>query len=165
MKTKGSFDLQMLIEGRSVKQNVHVIPQLHEPFILGIDFIRNHGLSYCPKHHHFYWEENCPLDHGSILVLKDRMVIPPLCSRICSVKVEGPYNLGTVGIATIRMSDMPWIRGGPVLTERDDAQQILMEIRNASPVPRELPRNCKIGIFETVDEENIVPIECLQGEP
>ncbi len=165
MKTKGSFDLQMLIEGRSVKQNVHVIPQLHEPFILGIDFIRKHGLSYCPKHHHFYWEENCPLDHGSILVLKERMVLPPLCSRICSVRVEGSTYPGITGIATVKVSDMPWIRGGPVLVEQDDTSQICMEIRNASPVPRELPRHCRIGIFERIDEDNIVPIEYLQGEP
>jgi hypothetical protein len=51
MKTQGAINLKMGIEGKDVVQTVHVIPKLHEPFILGIDFIRDHGLSYCPKHH------------------------------------------------------------------------------------------------------------------
>jgi hypothetical protein len=33
MKTKGAINLKMEIEGKSVSQVVHVIPQLHEPLI------------------------------------------------------------------------------------------------------------------------------------
>ncbi len=71
MKTQGAINLKMGIEGKDVVQTVHVIPKLHEPFILGIDFIRDHGLSYCPKHHSFYWETVCPLEKNLILTLKE----------------------------------------------------------------------------------------------
>ena len=165
MKTRGTFDLQMQVEGKMVSQKVHVIPTLHEPFILGIDFIREHGLNYCPKHHHFHWDEHCPLDHGSILVLKERMVIPPLCSRLCNVRIDGNQNSEGLGIATVKISDMPWIRGGPVLIENTPTRGATVEIRNASPVPRELPRNCKLGVFERIDEENVMSVDELQGGP
>jgi len=164
MKTKGVIDLTMQVEGKTVSQKIHVIPRLHEPFILGIDFIRDHGLSYCPRHHHFYWEKQCPLDHGAILVLKERMVIPPLCSRICMVKVDGAKMSDGVGVATIRIPEMPWIRGGPVLTNVEGSCQALIEIRNASPVPRELLRGSSVGTFEKIDEEELIPVEMIQDE-
>jgi putative transposase len=164
MKTQGAINLKMGIEGKDVVQTVHVIPKLHEPFILGIDFIRDHGLSYCPKHHSFYWETVCPLEKNLILTLKERMVIPPLCRRICAVKVEGGL-LPPLGIATIQIADMPWIRGGPVLTKREENNHVMIEIRNASPMPRELPRNFRIGTFEEVDAEELMPVEILQGAP
>lgn len=164
MKTKGAINLKMEIEGKAVAQTVHVIPQLHEPFILGIDFIRSHQFSYCPKHNSFYWEERCPLENDMILVLKERMIIPPLCRRICTVKVEGG-PLPEVGIATVQISEMPWIRGGPVVTKGNSNNQIVLEIRNASPVPRELPRNCRVGVFEGIQEADLIPVENLQGVP
>ncbi len=164
MKTKGVIDLTMQVEGKTVSQKIHVIPRLHEPFILGIDFIRDHGLSYCPRHHHFYWEKQCPLDHGAILVLKERMVIPPLCSRICMVKVDGTGMTNGTGVATIRIPEMPWIRGGPVLTNVEGPGQALVEIRNASPVPRELQRGSSVGTFEKIDEEELIPVEMIQDE-
>jgi hypothetical protein len=53
MKTHGAINLKMGIEGKNVVQTVHVIPKLHEPFILGIDFIRDIVNQAAPK------ENNC----------------------------------------------------------------------------------------------------------
>ncbi len=144
MKTKGAINLKMEIEGKVVSQIVHVIPQLHKLFILGIDFIRDYEFNYCPKHHHFYWDARCPLETDMILVLKERMVIPPLCQRICTVRVEGG-PLPEIGIATVQIPSMPWIRRGSALTKGNRDNQIVLEIKNASPVPRELTRNTPGG--------------------
>ena len=69
-----------------------------------------------------------------------------------------------VGVATIRIPEMPWIRGGPVLTNVEGSCQALIEIRNASPVPRELLRGSSVGTFEKIDEEELIPVEMIQDE-
>jgi hypothetical protein len=99
-----------------------------------------------------------------ILVLKERMVIPPLCQRVCTVKVEGG-PLPEIGIATVQIPSMPWIRGGPVVRKGNRDNQVVLEIRNSSPVPRELPRNCRVGLFEEVRDADLIPVESLQGVP
>jgi len=160
---KGLLDLPMRVRGRALTHKVHIIPNLHEPFILGIDFIRQHGLGYCPRHHEFHWEEQCPRDQDTVLLLKEQTVLPPLSRRICVVRVKQSRLTGQDGVASVKISEMPWIQGGPVLTRVQDNHDVLVEIRNASPVPRELSRGAIIGTFEYVQDNDCTPIERLEG--
>jgi len=75
MNATGSLKLCMTVNGKALTHQVHVIPKLHEPLILGIDFIRTHGLGYCPKHHEFHWEEICPREHGTVMRIKEKMIL------------------------------------------------------------------------------------------
>jgi len=51
---------------------VFVISGLHENFILGIDFIRDFGLNYCPRHREFLVEGGCPQEQVGQMKLKER---------------------------------------------------------------------------------------------
>jgi len=155
MKALGTVTLNMMVEGHPVQHELFVLPTLHEPMILGIDFIRRHNLGYCPKHHEFYWTEQCPKDHGVRLTLPKRMVLPPLSSRVCTLKLGSNREPGSTGIASIQIEEQPWIRGGPVLTKVTPSQMVTVELRNASPVPREMTRGLVIGLLETLDDDDV----------
>jgi len=70
MSACGQIEQPMSVEGQTVTLKVHVLPKLREPLILGIEFIQEHALQYCPTHCQFHWSEQCPVDHASVLTLK-----------------------------------------------------------------------------------------------
>ncbi|MBM3917836.1 MAG: DDE-type integrase/transposase/recombinase, partial [Sphingomonadales bacterium] len=167
MSACGQIELPMNVEGRTVTHKVHVLPKLHEPLILGIDFIQEHGLRYCPTHCQFHWSEQCPVDHASVLTLRQKLVLPPLSTKVCTVRVDGNRPAGACGIASVLVEDQPWIRGGPVWTKMQTNGVALVELRNASPVPRELPRGLKLGMFEPLEEDEAKALaveDLIKGE-
>jgi len=123
--------------------------------ILGIDFIRKHNLGYCPKHHEFHWTEQCPRDHGVRLTLPKRMVLPPLSSRVCTLKLGSNRETESTGIASIQIEEEPWIQGGLVLTNVTSSKMVTVELRNASPVPQEMTRGLVVGLLEMMDDDDV----------
>ncbi len=162
LNTKGVIIAAMKICRREVTHRVHVIPHLHEPLILGIDFIRDKGLGYCPRHHEFHWEYQCPKEHENILHSRETMTLPPLCNRVCRVKLSTKREHGSIGIATIQLEDQPWIQGGPVLTKVENEREVTVELYNASPVLRTIERATAIGSFDDwTDDSGLVSLEDL----
>ncbi len=51
------------------------------------------------------------------------------------------------------------------MTKGNRDNQIVLEIRNASPVPRELMRSTLVGVFEEVREMDLIPLDSFQGVP
>jgi hypothetical protein len=51
----GIYDFDLQITDKTLKHLVHVIRNLHEDIILGIDFIHMHQLTYCPETQEFSW--------------------------------------------------------------------------------------------------------------
>jgi hypothetical protein len=45
----GKYKLKAHIGTKEIQHKFYVIPDLNEPLILGIDFIQQHQLWYCPK--------------------------------------------------------------------------------------------------------------------
>jgi len=134
MSACGQIELPMSVEGQTVTHSVHVLPELHEQLILGIDFIQEHGLRHCPMHSKFYWSEQCPVDHASVLTLRQKTVIPPLCMKICTARVNSNRVAGDCSIASVLVEDQPWIWGGPVCAKMQNNGVALVELRNVSPV-------------------------------
>ncbi len=49
LQVRGLYEFTFHINSKFVKHRCYVIPDLNEPLILGIDFIQQHQLWYCPK--------------------------------------------------------------------------------------------------------------------
>ena len=73
--------------GKKVSFPTYVIEKLHEPFILGIDFIREENMNYCPRHREFSWNSICPQEKIATIALKQETVIPAMGQRLCQVQV------------------------------------------------------------------------------
>ncbi len=134
--------------GRVIQYPLYIVDRLHVPFILGIDFIADNDLGYCPKHQEFYWSGNCPKDHVVSLGLKEAVTIPAMGRRRCKVRMSNQGWAGRTVVASIKMNEQPWIRGGPMLTDVDEHGDIWVEINNASPIQRELSRWDEVGHAE-----------------
>ena len=80
--------------GKKVSFTTYVIKKLHEPFILGIDFIREENMNYCPRHREFSWNSICPQEKIASIALKQETVIPAMGQRLCQIQVSGPHLKG-----------------------------------------------------------------------
>jgi hypothetical protein len=133
---------------KMIEYPVYIVDKLHEPFIMGIDFIKDMNLGYCPAHHEFFWTGNCPRDHVVTLGLKDAVTIPAFGKRRCKVKIANQKLAGKSVVASVLMEAQPWIRGGPILTDVDDNGDAWVEVSNASPITRELNKWDQVGHAE-----------------
>jgi hypothetical protein len=52
----GKYQFKAQIYTKAIQHELYLIPDLNEPIILGIDFIQQHQLWYCPKNRLFAWE-------------------------------------------------------------------------------------------------------------
>jgi hypothetical protein len=85
---------------------MYVIPDLNQTLILGIDFIQQHQLWYCPKNRSFAWEGQPNWWNGHLKVCS-AMTIPPLSVAYINVAVwteggalPGEGNLCLANIAS-----------------------------------------------------------------
>ncbi len=140
--------LRFTVLGKTIEQPMYIMNRLHEAFIIGIDFIEKHSLGFCPRHREFYWNSQCPREHVASLGLKESFTIPALGRRRCKVKVDDRSYAGRTVVASVAMSQYPWIRGGPVLTTVNENGDVWVEIGNSSPITRELQRMDQVGLAE-----------------
>ena len=140
--------LQFKILDRVVQYPVYVVDRLHEAFILGIDFLVDENLGYCPKHREFYWEGICPREHVAAIGMRETITIPALGRRCCKMRIANKELAGRTVVASVNMNGQPWIRGGPVLTSVDENGDAWVEIYNASPIAREINKWDSVGLAE-----------------
>jgi hypothetical protein len=155
MSSVGMYKIPMEMEGKMSSPIFQVLPKLHENFILGIDFISEQGLQLCLRHHRFYWTEECPLEHGKVLLIKEEVTLPPHSSKICRVQISG-RNEPNDFIAEISLPSQPWIQGAPSIIRQKEGNPTLIEIFNASLVPRTLTKNTNA---EILDPTRIMSVE------
>jgi hypothetical protein len=48
LPVRGLYEFNLKVDKKFIKHKFYVIPDLNEPLILGIDFIQQHQLWYCP---------------------------------------------------------------------------------------------------------------------
>jgi hypothetical protein len=133
----------------------YIIPDLNEPLKLGIDFIQQHQLWYCPKNRSFAWEGQPNWGQGHLKVC-NATVIPPLSvaylkATICT---EGGSSPGkdNLCIAAVASSLHPLITDGPYLVQPDNQGQVTVGAKNCSPVDLKLQRNDFIGSIKNVQK-------------
>jgi hypothetical protein len=132
---------------------MYVIPELNEPLILGIDFIQQHQLWYCPKNCLFAWEGQPNWGTGHLKVCSTT-TIPLLTVTYIKVAIqmEGkvPPGEGNLCLANIASSQHLLVTGGPYLVSPDTLGQITIAVKNCAPVDLELSCNDFIGTLENI---------------
>jgi len=138
------------ILGQTKEYRVFVIDGLHEDFILGIDFIRDQNLGYCPKHREFFWEGGCPQEHTRNLKTKKSIHLAALSTHRCQVQLDRSIDSTEkeAWLAQISMDKQPWICGHPALVSIDERNSAWVTITNASPVARTIDKGEVVGQIE-----------------
>ncbi len=153
MPVHGKYQFKAQIGTKTIQHEFYVIPELNELLILGIDFIQQHQLWYCPKNRSFAWEGQPNWGAGHLKVCS-AVTIPPLSVAFVKVAVrtEGgaPPGEGNLCLANIVSAQHPLVTGGPYLVSPDALGQVTVAVKNCAPVELELSRNNFIGNLENI---------------
>ncbi len=154
LPVRGLYEFAFNINSKFIKHRCHVIPDLNEPLILGIDFIQQHQLWYCPKNKSFAWEGQPNWGQGQLKVCS-ATIIPPL--SVAYIKATIRTESGSMPaqnilcIANIASSLHPLITGGPYLVEPDSLGQVTVAVKNCASTDLELNRNDFVGSIENIE--------------
>jgi len=155
LPVRGYYEFNFMIDKKFIKHKCYVIPSLNEPLILGIDFIQQHQLWYCPKNKSFAWEGQPNWGQGHLKVCA-ATIVPPLSVAYlkATIRTEGGSlpGEGNLCIANIASSLHTLITGGPYLVQPDSQGQITVAVKNCSPVDLELQRNNFISSIKNVQD-------------
>jgi hypothetical protein len=138
---RGLYKFNFRINSKFVKHKCYVIPDLNEPLILGIHFIQQHQLWYCPKNKSFAWEGQPNWGQGHLKIC-NATVIPPL--SVTYIKATIHTESGSLPaeknlcIANVASSLHPLITGGPYLVEPDNQGQVTVATKNCATTDLEL---------------------------
>ena len=152
LDVRGVFTLQMKVLGRQINHPFRVIRGLHEPAILGADFINQQCLGYDPCKRTVVWM-GAEEEASSPVRVSATVVIPEFSSRL----VHSKTNLGgkPLVVAEIFCQEQPHLQGGPGLVETDQGGRCLLEIFNSGLEPIILERGCVVGQSETLDTQKM----------
>jgi hypothetical protein len=147
------YEFRIRISTKFLKHKLHVIPDLNEPLILGINFIQKHQLWYCPKKKPFTFEGQPNGGQGRLKVYSATTVLPLSVTFIkATVRTKGgALPEGNLCIANVPSKVHPLVTGGLVWSP-DIQGQITIAVKNCSPVDLELHRNDFIGSVENVQD-------------
>jgi hypothetical protein len=155
LDVKGVFNLPVTVLGRQVRHPFRVIRNLHEPVILGADFINQQHLGYNPCSKEVHWAG--PGEEDSEIKVSSVSVIPEFSSRAVSVKT----NLGRRSqvVAEIFCENWPHLTGGPGLVETDEEGRCVVELFNTGPEPVFLERGQPIGLSQALLDGKVVELD------
>jgi hypothetical protein len=154
LPVRGLYEFTFHINSKFIKHGCYVIQELNEPLILGIDFIQQHQLWYCPKNKSFAWDGQPNWGQGQLKVC-NATIIPPL--SIAYIKATIRTESGSLPaennlcIANIASSLHPLITGGPYLVEPDSLGQVTVAVKNCAPTDLELHQNDFVGNIENIE--------------
>jgi hypothetical protein len=88
MYSQGLYEVEMRVEGKTLRYPFFVIPELKEDFIVGIDFIKTFQLHLCLKHHHFHWQPTCPQENLRTIYCVKETFLPPNSTSLLQIQVD-----------------------------------------------------------------------------
>jgi len=148
LEYRGTCPLPIKIEDKEMTHEVHVITNLNEKVILGIDFISRNGLTYATDTREFGWLHipQPKWKRGFISVIQ-QTVLPPLTASFVSVNISDEQHIrlpsAEVCISTICSPSHPLLMGGPDLVQTD-LHPTRIKLINSSPFEIELRRDEQI---------------------
>ena len=156
LRVKGSFLMTLSVMNREIQQTVHVIENLGQPAILGIDAIEKLGLTYSAKQKQFYFEnENWNFKKGNLFALSAHNV-PPMTAqpiRVSALESTGfRPPAGVTAVATIHAPHAPSLQGGPGLVTTNQLGEVTVMLYNCAMHEVQVDRGDILG-----------SIECVQG--
>ncbi len=151
---RGTYLVPMQIFGRKIMHDLVILDHVQD-YILGIDFIKQHALSYNSLQDKCFWETP-PIDSG-ILKTQERIFIDALSSRKVKLKCVNEENI-KIGqtntmIATIS-TQHSLITGPPGLIKFDKEGVAYAVIQNCSPSAIWIERDEPVGFAEHHTNEN-----------
>jgi hypothetical protein len=162
LNVRGKYTIPLQIADKTISHDFYVIRNLSEPVILGIDFITQHRLNYCPHSQSFFWKGEDHWQKG-VMRINQTQKLEPLSVHNIRVNLFTENNTRPATnsdcIATIASPQMPSLTGGPALIKVDQTGQAIIQVINCAPFERELDRGEIMGIFEKVNKTDIYPLE------
>jgi len=154
--------IPVTIDNKEVTHTFFLIDNLNEECILGIDFITEHQLSYCPQTRTFFWPNHRKWNSGIIVTTKQQH-IPALSKKVIKVCVltenqQTPNQQITVS-ACVGSETKPLLTSDPGLAITDNQGQVNVLVKNCSPCDIILERNETIGKVENLQDSEIVPLK------
>ena len=156
LQVRGKYLLPINLGKKTIHHPFYIIKDLSEEAILGIDFIHQHKLRYCPDKRSFSWKTGSSWTAGTMKLCKLE-TIPPL--TVVQVKVNIITESGcspgpdSTCLANISVPDEPSLTGGPAMLTPNTSGQAYLRIANCSPIEKILPRNQFIGLIENISED------------
>jgi hypothetical protein len=138
---------------KTVQHPFYVIKNLSEATIMGIDFIQQHTLNYCPDQRSFSWKGGRSWHSGS-MKLCSLETIPPL--SVVQIKVNLTTEAGcsptadSMCIVNVAVPYIPVLTGGPAMAQPNKSGQAFLQIANCSPNPITLQRGEFMGFIENI---------------
>ena len=133
LPVRGLYEFNFHINSKFLKHKCYVILDLEEPFILGINFIQQHQLWYCPKNKSLAWEGQPNWGQGQLKVCNATIIRPLSVAYVrATIRTESgslPAQ-NNLCIANITSSLHPLITGGPYLVEPDSLGQVTVAVKN-----------------------------------
>jgi hypothetical protein len=156
LQIKGKFLLPVTIGKKTVQHPFYVIKNLSEAAIMGIDFIQQHTLNYCPDQRSFSWKGGRSWHSGS-MKLCSLETIPPL--SVVQIKVNLTTESGcsptvddSICIINVTVPDIPVLTGGPAIVQPNKSGQAFLQIANCSPNQITLQRGEFMGFIENITD-------------
>ena len=153
LEVKGKYRLPIQLAGKQVEHDFYVIKNLNKPVILGIDFITDKKLQYCPQAQEFYWLGEQQWRQGTIKTTSTITLTPLSVTNIKVCLVTDTSCRPTQEVPCmmeIQAPDFPLVSGGPALIKIDNQGIACVQIQNCAPFNVEIPRNSVIGKVENL---------------
>jgi len=155
LKVRGCYNFSVNVGKKETQHQFYVIRDLNEPVILGIDFIAQNELTFCPKSRSFKWKGDSVWEQGHLKMSKTA-VLSPLSVTVCKVQLRTdcgsrPGQQAQL-VANIRHCENPGLTGGPYLVTPDSEGNVHVPIYNCAPYKVTLARNEFVGLAENVSE-------------
>jgi hypothetical protein len=115
LTVRGLYKFTLKIGSKLLTHKFYIIPDLNKPLILGIDFIQEHQLWYCPKNQSFAWKGQPNWGQGHLKVIAATTILPLSVAFIkATVRTEGgTLPEGTLCVTNVASSNHPLVTGGP----------------------------------------------------
>ena len=164
LQISGKATIPISIDNKMVHHPFYLIDNLNENCILGIDFITEHSLNYCPQTRQFFWPGEKQWVNG-IIAMSQSDIIPALSSKVIKVNVitdlkTKPTN-NTIISACVGSEIKPLLSSVPSLSQVDNNGQINVLIKNCAPIDIKLDKSEIIGKTENIHDSEFVQLDPL----
>jgi Reverse transcriptase (RNA-dependent DNA polymerase)/RNase H-like domain found in reverse transcriptase/Integrase zinc binding domain/Integrase core domain len=157
----GTCQLPILIDGQTNCTKVHVINNLNEAGILGMDFISTFNLVLDTHTKEFFWG-NEKKWHQGFITTKKATKLPPLSVSFIQTQLFSEFNNPIPKhenvISHICSPEHPLLTGGPDML-CVDSHNTTLKVINCSPFEIELNKGEQIGVIENLAGQQILPLD------
>ena len=158
---KGTCVVPFTIDGKTHSTKTHIIDELNESAILGIDFIAEKGLMYDPSNREFKWKEDS-WQYGYLTSHKT-LEIPPLSVQFIQAKLFTDQHSAVPDNTTLMVNicspEHKLLTGGPDLITANPNYNNTVKIVNCSPFSIQINKEEQIGILENLTHKKILPLD------